>query len=134
VCKTWKHYIEESCATRYAIRHTQYGYKDGPQAQDGPYSSTASRLKELEGHINRWKSLDWIEERIRLPNKSSQYAQLVGGTLAFLSPNLTTITCIELPSRICQTPLHTWIYENDVEIFSFTIDPTQDLLVLVEDM
>jgi hypothetical protein len=132
VCKTWKDYIDQSSATQYAIRLTKHGYKDGPRAQDAPYSSTASRLKALEDHINRWKSLDWIEERIRLHDESSASAkvQLVGGVLA--RSNFTTITCIELPSRIRQTPLRTWIHQNDFQIAFFTIDPTQDLLALVQ--
>ncbi|KAF9505935.1 hypothetical protein BS47DRAFT_482443 [Hydnum rufescens UP504] len=87
-------------------------------------------LKALEDHLNRWKSLDWIEEQIRLPDESSESAELVGGILA--CSNLSTITCIELPSRIRQTPLRTWIHQNDFEIISFTIDPSQDLLTLVE--
>ncbi|KAF9505942.1 hypothetical protein BS47DRAFT_1489590 [Hydnum rufescens UP504] len=130
VSKTWKYYIDESSATQYAIRLTKHGYKDSPRAQDGPYSSTASRLKAFEDHIKRWGSLDWIEERIRLPEKSLPWKELAGGILAF--SHCKSITCIKLPSRICQSPLRTWTHKSDFEILSFTIDPSQDLLVLVE--
>ncbi|KAF9505943.1 hypothetical protein BS47DRAFT_1385755 [Hydnum rufescens UP504] len=132
VCNTWKHCIDESSAARYPIRLAKHGYKDGPHTQNGPYSSTSSRLKALEDHINRWKSLDWIEERIRLPDGDGfgWWGELVGEILAFSNP--TTIALIELPSRIRQTPLRTWVHENDFEIFSSAIDPTQDLLALVE--
>jgi hypothetical protein len=130
VCKILKHHILQSSATQYAIRLAKHGYKDGPHAQDGPYSSTASRLKALEDHMNRWKSLDWIEERIRLHDKSSLWTQLVGGVLAF--SNRTTLTLIQLPSRIRRFLLRTRVHENNFDIFCFTIDPSQDLLALGE--
>jgi hypothetical protein len=130
VCNTWKHCIDESSATRYAIRLAKHGYKDGPHTENGPYSSSASRLKALEDHMNRWKSLDWIEERIRLPDEFHWWGELVGGILAF--SDRITITCIELPSRIRQSPQRTWVHENGFEIFCLTIDPSQDLLALVE--
>ena len=106
-------------------------YKDGPQVTEGAFSTSSGRLGALQEHLTRWKYMDWVEQRITIPEQDGQCnAALVGGVYAVSEG--TTITCYELPSRVHQTPLRSWTLENTFDAWSLTIDPSQDLLVLME--
>jgi hypothetical protein len=56
--------------------------------------------------------------------------ELAGGVFATVSGD--TITFVELPSRIRGTSTHKWSYELGFEPRDIGMDPSQDLLVLVE--
>jgi hypothetical protein len=131
VCKGLKGWIDRSSALQYSIRLAMCAYKDGPPATGGAFSTSAARLEALQEHLTRWKYMDWAEQRIEIPEADEPCsAALVGGVYAVSEG--TTITCFELPSRIRQIPLRTWTHVNTFNARSLTIDPSQDLLVLME--
>ena len=120
---------------QYKVRVALRGYVEGPQGVHGPFITTASRLEGLDAHINRWKHLDWVESRTRIPlglgNPRHRTHVLAGGVFLYFDSD--TLTCIELPSIICRTPGRTWSHTHfNFPLFSFAADPEQDLLVLVE--
>jgi hypothetical protein len=103
-------------------------HKDGPQATEVAFSSSAARLEVLEKHLTRWKYMDWDEEGIMIPNQDC--GALVGGVYAVGVEE--SILCFELPSRVRQTPLRSWTHENTFDVQSLILDPGQDLLVLMQ--
>ncbi|KAF9519342.1 hypothetical protein BS47DRAFT_1388177 [Hydnum rufescens UP504] len=130
VCKALRHHIDQCSATQYVIRLAMCGYTDGTQSQGGGFSLIGARLNALEEHINRWKYLNWEEQRIEIPTRIPDCEVLVGGIYVLISQ--TIITCVQLPSKIRHIPLRAWSFENDFTVTALAMDPSQDLLVLLE--
>jgi hypothetical protein len=107
------------------------GYEDGPPSA-GPLSTTSERLQRLQVHIDAWRHLDWAEERIKLPRGRSH--NLLGGIYASVGKeNPFSLNLLELPSRVRGTPLRPWTFADvGFSINDFSMDPGQDLLILVE--
>lgn len=111
---------------QYVIELSMYGYKDVHENGGG---TIVPRREKFEQFIDRWKHLDWVESRINIPTFSSH--ALAGGILAV--SNGTSITFVELPSRLRQSPLRIWTRTDiDFPLADFIMDPGQDLLVFVE--
>jgi hypothetical protein len=111
---------------QYVIRIGMHGYKDVHENGGG---TIVSKREQFEQFIDRWKLLDWVESRIKIPSFSSH--ALAGGLLAV--SDKSSITFVELPSRLRQSPLRIWTRTDiDFPISHIFMDPGQDLLVLVE--
>ena len=131
VSRHFKESIENSVLLEYAIKLAICGYEDGPPIF-GPLSATSERLQRLQAHIDAWRHLDWVEERVKLPY--GQTYDVFGGVYASVEhANPVSLNIVELPSRIRSTPLRLWSFADVGFIINdFAIDPGQDLLVLVE--
>ncbi|KJA25538.1 hypothetical protein HYPSUDRAFT_37528 [Hypholoma sublateritium FD-334 SS-4] len=104
--------------------------------------SFAARLKLLRERERNWKYLDWKQRHtLSLPPTGSVY-EFVGGLYGNGTEDGTrataSISFLELPSldaTILGRPkdeLKAWTHSmEDVNIIDFTMDPSQDLLVLV---
>lgn len=101
-----------------------YGYHDGSAT-----GTSASRIETLEKFIVRWQTLDWVESRVTVP--AGPWHELAGGTYAASHGN--SISTVELPSRIQESSSRTWCLEDvGFHVHDFTMDPQQDLLILIE--
>lgn len=110
---------------QYLIQLGMHGYKDGYENGEG----IIQRQKQFEQFVDRWKYLDWVESRIKVPRFSSH--ALAGGI--FATSYKSSITFVELPSNLRQSPLRTWSHTNiDFPVENFFMDPGQDLLVFIE--
>ena len=129
VCRAMKEIVDQSSASQYIIRLAMFGYTDGHGIQDERFSTSASRLREVYDHINRWKHLDYLEDRIKIPG-ASRHEILAGGVFAYETQS--TLNFLGFPSRIRQSPLRSWSFNNDLNARDFTIVPSEDLLILAE--
>lgn len=136
VAKHFRKVIVESSRLQYIIelaRHCAVSLL--PSASSVPFSTRLKRIRERE---RGWKYLDWKRKHtLKLPPTGSVY-EFVGGLYANGRENLSRITAsisfLELPSTGHEpdTPLQTWTHAmEDINIIDFTMDPSQDLLVLV---
>jgi hypothetical protein len=106
-----------------------------PAAQHPPY---AARLRLLTDRESAWSSLRWkARHTLKLPPTGSVY-EFVGGIYGNGREDDNRITAsisfLELPTASSDParPLRTWTHPmGDVTIIDFTMDPSQDLLVLV---
>ncbi|KAF5310812.1 hypothetical protein D9619_007814 [Psilocybe cf. subviscida] len=136
VAKHFRKVIVESSRLQYIIelaRHCAVSLL--PSSSLVPFST---RLKLIRERERGWKYLDWKRRHtLKLPPTGSVY-EFVGGLYANGRENLSRITAsisfLELPStgHDPDTPLQTWTHAmEDINIIDFTMDPSQDLLVLV---
>lgn len=119
--------IDESLLLQYIIRLYICGYQDDVGTLP-TQSTTSHRLEELIRHTDAWHNLDWTESRLLVP--PPEIYDLSDGLYAAITDRV--ITCVQLPSRISGTEARTWSFENDFSPVEIALDPSQDLLVLVE--
>lgn len=120
--------IDTTANLKYTIELDVLGQEDGP-GQANP----AERLEQLIQHQKAWDSLSWTKD-YTVPMLRGGAWELFGNVLA-QNDKLGCITFRQLPSQ------HRGIEETvwkigpglvDFQIRDFGIDPSQDLLVLVE--
>ncbi|KAG5634221.1 hypothetical protein H0H81_002829, partial [Sphagnurus paluster] len=101
--------------------------------------SYVSRLKILRERERAWKTLSWAGHyNLKLPPTGSVY-EFVGGLYGNGKEDdrrvTASISFLELPSGVSVDPkdsLKMWTHSMaDVTIIDFTMDPSQDLLVLI---
>lgn len=122
--------IDSSTRLQYEIRLDAWGYEDvGPSNSDGV--SVAERMKRLEEHIIAWSTLDWHETSIVLPKPGVRHISQ-GVWVAVPLSLRNTLMCIDLPSRLWGRPCATRNLSFSFPIRDFVVDPSQDLLILLE--
>ncbi|EIW80131.1 hypothetical protein CONPUDRAFT_73321 [Coniophora puteana RWD-64-598 SS2] len=132
VCKHFQRVIEENDAVRYDFELQAACLRDAPSGGNVTVG-TASRLAMLQAHRRAWDALSWstpAPEHLFTSPDTEKWL-LVGDVLCIAGPKL--IQCIRLPSSIRNIELQEWKVEHTLEKYEFTVDPAQDLLVLVED-
>jgi len=132
--------VNESSKLKYAIELAKHCMISVFPSSANPSFST--RLRFLRSREEAWKYLDFKERRpLNLPPTGSVY-EFVGGLYGNGREDETrataSISFLELPSldaRLlgdAQDVLKIWTHPmDDVTIIDFTMDPAQDLLVLV---
>lgn len=98
---------------------------------------TAERLQLLLDRRARWRTLNWTNTTTLSLDGVCDAYNIVGGVFAKTTggstavPGARHLTAINLPTR--DAPARTTIFEDmGVESRGFTIDPSQDLLAIVE--
>lgn len=137
VCRTLHDLVRDCVELQYIIELAADNLVDGSRKPGSP--STAERLQLLLDRRRRWRELDWTQKVVvPIPGQCQAY-ELVGGTFAksmsttnaesWAGPRHLNVTW--LPTR--DTPAHS-IIRNDLGIPTrdFAIDPSQDLIALVE--
>lgn len=128
--------VAASSRLQYTLSLAKHRLLDiSPSAHHPPY---ATRLGLLRDREQAWSDLRWkARHTLRLPPTGSVY-EFVGGIYGNgrEDDNRVTdsISFLELPTASCDPTraLRTWTHAtNDVTIIDFTMDPSQDLLVLV---
>jgi hypothetical protein len=128
--------VAASSRLQYTIALAKHRLLDiHPAAQNPPY---AARLRLLTNRENAWSGLRWkARHTLKLPPTGSVY-EFVGGIYGNGREDDNRITAsisfLELPTSSSDPsrPLRTWTHPmGDVTIIDFTMDPSQDLLVLV---
>jgi len=103
--------------------------------QDGPPSavSLVDRLDKLRKHREAWDTLTWTQDdSIKIPR--GNVWELYGGVLAQCRRE-NTIMFWQLPSTYRGIGARHWsvhLDENEIKVRDFSMDPSQDLLVVVE--
>ncbi|KAF9514407.1 hypothetical protein BS47DRAFT_1485129 [Hydnum rufescens UP504] len=126
VCSYFKHAIENSIVLQYLIKLDMFGYADVSGSVDASVVP-ATRLDQLERHIDAWNNLDWVEDV--LPHDYG-FGILCQGILA--TSDLKSVHCIQLPHLVRGIQLRRWTLDNlPFPIYGIEIDPSNDLLVVV---
>jgi hypothetical protein len=102
---------------------------------DGPPSSvtTADRLKLLRDHQVAWKNLAWTKISIFPSHGLKLFTRmLVGGVLGLTSQSGFSIHFTQVPSSFRGIEERSWTIEISFQVGYFTMDPSQDLLVVFE--
>lgn len=99
--------------------------------------TTRERFDLLERFEKNWATLNFISNYEMTKRNSGIRWELVHGVLAFQfggTPSQARgLDFTELPSNIRGTPGRTWRHEDvGISIRDFTVDPFQDLLVIIE--
>ncbi|OJA16126.1 hypothetical protein AZE42_00062 [Rhizopogon vesiculosus] len=126
VCSLFRSIMESSGRARYDIELAVSGMMDGP-----PSSLTASdRLALLKERNAAWEALEWKASN-DLSMQQGHLWELYGGVFAQSSPS-NLLHFRQLPSEYRNIKEKSWHVALDVHVRDFTMDPAQDLLVLVE--
>ncbi|KAI6162075.1 hypothetical protein EDD17DRAFT_1776906 [Pisolithus thermaeus] len=102
-----------------------------PLALVEPFPSIFShKLAALRRYQDAWGTLQWTNTK-DIPMLRGNVWELYGGVLALSDLN-RTIRFRRLPSQIREIEEHVWSVSTfDMDLRDFTIDPAQDLLVLI---
>ncbi|KAF4623257.1 hypothetical protein D9613_002126 [Agrocybe pediades] len=96
-------------------------------------ASSSARLQLLKAHQSAWRSLRWKKE-LKIPMKSGGLWELFGGVLG-QSDEDNSLYFYRLPSELRNIEAKEWSLsagDIDVHVRDFAMDPSLDLLVLVE--
>jgi hypothetical protein len=133
VCKLLRNLIDHSPFFQYKIELAVAGMDDGLPSDLGP----AERLHILNAHRTAWKKLSWKEYHVPIASNSWVCS---GSVLAMghYTENFLHyhFTLTQLPSVIRGIEEKTWniVIKGIYSECSFEIDPSQDLIVLVEEL
>jgi hypothetical protein len=106
---------------------------------DGPPGglSTSERLELLRLYEASWKNLEWSEKNtlastLDNPSPHTPSWEFYGNVCAH-SIGRDAIDFVQLPSRLRGIPMRQWTIRFDFEMSEFSMDLSQDLLVIIEN-
>lgn len=146
VCHLFKDSIDASVTLQLEIRLQVWGYErfDSKGSELSAFSD-ADLLKHLELHVKKWDNLDW--EKTEVDTSTGRAYDLAHGYFATATApsSLRVVTVVELPRQnilwrstdvsgeISMNPARVYdLPPVPFEIKDLAIDPSQDLIVIVE--
>lgn len=129
VCHHIRNIVSEASSLQYAIELGVNGLENGPSTGGLNHSD---RLKRLLDYEKAWAELKWTSDTIIPMVSGSTIWELAGGVLAQSASSRDSLLFTQLPSKLRNIEKKRW--ELDISRFKvrdFTMDPSQDLLVLV---
>ncbi|KAF9511768.1 hypothetical protein BS47DRAFT_1346358 [Hydnum rufescens UP504] len=130
VCSYFKDVIQSSIILQYLIKLDMFGYIDALGSMDAPLIP-ATRLNQLERHVEAWNNLDWMETRLSAPPHDVQDFGIVSQGI-FATSDRSGVYCIQLPRPMQGIPLRTWVLGGFAfPITQIEIDPSNNLLVVL---
>jgi hypothetical protein len=102
--------------------------EDGPPSNVGP----ADRLKILKEHQNAWHNLTWQDHEVITMFRNEW--DCLGGMLAnvLADESFRSLVVRQLPSILRGIKRTEWRVDMNFRIYDFTLDPQQDLLIVIE--
>jgi hypothetical protein len=123
----FKSLIDETTTLQYRIELFASGMVDGPPGD----LSTRERLELLRSYETSWKKIEWNEHSTILSPHGHLW-ELYGNVWAH-SRGSDAIDFVQLPSRLRGIPMRQWTLKFDFVPRDFGMDPSQDLLVTIEN-
>ncbi|KAH9064345.1 hypothetical protein EDB87DRAFT_1785862 [Lactarius vividus] len=123
----FKSLIDETTTLQYRIALFASGMEDGPPGG----LTTSERLELLKNYEASWKNLQW-NEHTTLPLPAGSLWELYGNVWAH-SRGSDAIEFVQIPSRLRGIPMRQWTLRFDYDLRDFGMDPSQDLLVTIEN-
>jgi hypothetical protein len=123
----FKSLIDESTAFQYRIALFASGMVDGPPGN----LTTSERLELLRRYEASWRSIEW-SEHYTIPYPQGSSWEFYGNVWGHSRGN-HAIDFVQLPSRLRGISLRQWTLRFDFEVQDFSMDPSQDLLVTIEE-
>jgi hypothetical protein len=120
--------VDGTAELQYCIQLAVAGMEDGPPSSMSP----AERLDKLRQYMTAWDALEWgPNETIEM--SAGNLWELYGGVLAQCVSD-GGIKLRQLPSDHRCIKSDIWFVETlGIHVRDFTMDPSQDLLVLIEN-
>ncbi|KAF9512480.1 hypothetical protein BS47DRAFT_1382975 [Hydnum rufescens UP504] len=132
VCSYFKHVIEGSILLQYFVKLDMFGYTDVSESVDAP-GIPATRLNQLESHIDAWNNLDWVESHVDAPPRdgiSNAFGVLCQGIFAMFDSK--RVYCIQLPHLVRGTLFRRWTLDGFAfPVDQIEIDPCNNLLLVL---
>ncbi|CCM05194.1 uncharacterized protein FIBRA_07403 [Fibroporia radiculosa] len=128
-CKRINRYfnsVTEDTLLQYKLELAIAGIEDGPPSSLGP----SERLKKLRAHQEAWLTLQYSSQKA-VPMLQGKVWELYGGVLS-QARRADVLSFRRLPSALRGIDEHEWAVQVDFPIRDFGIDPSQDLLVALE--
>ncbi|KAH7926824.1 hypothetical protein BV22DRAFT_323419 [Leucogyrophana mollusca] len=126
VCRLFYSIITGSVALEYIVELLAAGMDDGIHP-----SADITRLHALRNHQKAWDSMTWTETGYIFMEWGHRW-KLCGGVLC-QATGTGDLSCVQLPSRCREIEDKRWTLANfGFNVRDFTVDPSQDLLVLLE--
>jgi hypothetical protein len=126
VCKLFHSIISGTTQLVYKIELFASHLEDGNHLS----LDTVGRLKALREYNRVWNDMIWTHNAT-VPMREGQCWELSGGILA-QSTSQNEISCVQLPCKVKGIPEKRWTTPFDFRIRDFTLDNSQDLIVLLE--
>ncbi|KAF6766560.1 hypothetical protein DFP72DRAFT_866994 [Ephemerocybe angulata] len=128
VCRQLRNLVDEDAACQYTLDLYTAGLEDGPS-----FSGTLSdRFAALNQYREGWDQLKWRDAQMDVPMKQGGLWELYGGVLA-QQTQTKTFEFTRLPGISRGIASNTWSLEKQrYKVRDFGMDPSQDLLVLLE--
>ncbi|KZT05998.1 uncharacterized protein LAESUDRAFT_680684 [Laetiporus sulphureus 93-53] len=127
VCHLFDDLVKTAALLQYKVDLAVAGMEDGPPSIESP----AERLQLLKKHQEAWRSLNFKDDKI-IPMLKGEVWELYGGVLA-QARSSNTLSFRQLPSIMRGIEEKEWVVEAmGFEIRDFTMDPSQDLLVVIQ--
>ncbi|KAI9445330.1 hypothetical protein H4582DRAFT_910180 [Lactarius indigo] len=123
----FKSLVDETTTLQYRIALFASGMEDGPPGDLHAYE----RLELLRKYEASWKNLEW-NEHTTIPLPVGPLWELYGNVWAH-SRGSDAIEFIQIPSRLRGIPMRQWTLRFDYDLRDFGMDPSQDLLVIIEN-
>ncbi|KAH7907929.1 hypothetical protein BJ138DRAFT_1128806 [Hygrophoropsis aurantiaca] len=128
VCRLFCAIISKNTGLQYATELFAAGMDDGPHSSaDKPV-----RLSALQSHQHCWDTMKWDPTAGSINMEDGNAWELCGGVLC---QNISGggVSCFQLPSQFKGIEAKRWIVPNPgFSVRDFTMDPSQDLLMLLE--
>ena len=124
-CKTLHDIVSGTLELQYAIELAVAGCEDGSSDL-----SVAERYDRLLAHQEAWEKLDWTSE-YDIPARNGGQVDINDSVLAE-NEDSHTLVFHRLPSQLRGVEASEWTFRVDPPIRDFAIDPSQDLLVVIE--
>ena len=126
MCHAFQEWIDSSPNLQYKIELARAG------KEDGDLYSLATRRTMLERHEQGWEELQWTNEQ-RIPMTGGRRYGLYGNVLAQDTPDKFAIHFKQLQSKSRNIGGREWTVDiREYRMRDFGIDPTQDLLIILE--
>lgn len=128
VCRRFCESVDSSVQVQLALRLDVWDYMEANSEKLSP----SHLLQRLEAHVEAWRTLNWTECRLDIPYGAA-YDLVQGFYVAVDAGTMQDVTCVRLPSQTSrsETRVHT-LPNVGFAIHDVTIDPSQDLVVLLE--
>jgi hypothetical protein len=121
--------IDDTAQIQYAIELEVAGAVDGPPGG----LTVIDRLNRLRGYQSAWDTMAWAQDSFVKKIRGHVW-ELYGGVLAQCSSS-NAFVFRQLPSASRDIEAKQWTVRRvwgEVKVRDFTIDPSQDLLVIVD--
>lgn len=126
VCRLFHDLIDAAAVLQYKTELAVAGMEDGPSSD----LSTVDRLTKLKAYQDAWSCLRFDSQKI-VPMLRGEVWELYGGVLAQArGPKILNFR--QLPSVIRGIDEREWTTELGFIIRDFGMDPSQELLVVIE--
>ncbi|RDX52589.1 hypothetical protein OH76DRAFT_1377417 [Lentinus brumalis] len=130
VCARLKSVVDENVRMKYKIELAAAGMEDGLHST----LPASERLAALRERQSAWKRISWLSQEDSPASTDSMLWELYGGVFA-RDQNRCTLHFWQLPSKIRRIDERKWTLDDvGVRIYDFSMDPAQDLLVIVEEI